>query len=321
MRIFLPSLFILTHLLVLFIPANGAVLDSSSTDTGAQVNHEIAEGSGGRVSALPSNAECLIPAFCPPDTNEAGSWTCKYQAIWHPDHEAFLSPSYIFGSVQNAYLPSALRVTGAFQAFVAPNSSPADFWEMAKTYEKTSQDYVPRLLSNAASYFKSTKFTDITFAMHHIVDATATFRDSIKSALDAHHITFDTLTEELEGIFMAIMEDIENTPPPDKAPGHTERVEMVDKILNDTSVPLVKLATRYGIEEEVVTTYLLVLRPHVHTLTVAVGDINEQYPQLLPALTFSISSLLIPQLWILRPFLSLFGFGVGGALKLRNCTT
>jgi len=71
-------------------------------------------------------------------------------------------------------------------------------------YEKDLQDYIPRLLESAATFFKSTNFTDIKFAMNHIISATATFRDNIKGALDAHHIAFDTLTEELEGIFMAI---------------------------------------------------------------------------------------------------------------------
>jgi hypothetical protein len=58
--------------------------------------------------------------------------------------------------------------------------------------------------------------------------------------------------------------------------------------------------------------------------TYRIGDINEQHPQLLPALAFSVTALLIPESWILRPFLSLFGFGpagpVKGALKSQNCT-
>ena len=165
-------------------------------------------------------------------------------------------------------------MTGAIQALVAPNPSPSDFWEMAMKSEKVLQDYVPRLLKSAAAYFKSTNFTDITVAMNHIVNATATFRDNIKGALDDHHITFDALTEELEGIFMTIVNDLEKIPSPDKAPGHTEREEMVDKVLDDTGRALIKLATRYGIEEEVVKTYLLALKPQVQALTVAVGMSN-----------------------------------------------
>ena len=107
--------------------------------------------------------------------------------------------------------------------------------------------------------------------MNHIVNNTATFRDKIRGTLDARHITFDTLTEELEGVFMAIVNDLEKIPPPGKAPGHAEREEMVNKVLDDTARALKKLSARYGIEEEAVTAYLLALKPHVQALIVAVG--------------------------------------------------
>ena len=54
-------------------------------------------------------------------------------------------------------------------------------------------------------------------------------------------------------------------------------------------------------------------------LTRRLGDINEQYPYLLPALTIIIVSLLVPELSILR----LLGFGsagpVAGALRVKHC--
>lgn len=207
----------------------------------------------------------------------------------HVQRTAFLNPSYLVKGLQSnathplalylilistadAYLPSALRLTSAIQHVVTPKqTSSSDFWEEAKKYEHTLQNYIPRMLKSAAAYFKSTKFTTISSAMNDIVRATATFRNSIQGALDAHHVTLDGLTQELETIFMSIVHDMENMPHPDKAPGHTKREEMVDKILDDTEAALVKLATRYGINVEVVTTYLDALRPQLHLLIVAVG--------------------------------------------------
>lgn len=222
---------------------------------------------------------------------------------------------------------------------MAPDPASSDFWDKAKEYGQSLQDNVRRLLESAAAYFKSPKFTDITSAMNNIVHATATFRDNIKGTLDAHHITLDALTKELEVVFMTIVHDLENIPPPSKAPGHAERQEMVDKILDDTELALTNLVTRHGIEAEVVTTYLQVLKPQVQALIVAVGmsispfaprvrlthqigDINEQHPQLLPALAVSVAVMLIPESWILRPLLSMFGFGPEGPIKgaLIPCT-
>ena len=60
-------------------------------------------------------------------------------------------------------------------------------------------------------------------------------------------------------------------PPPDMAPGHAERAQITDRILDDTAQTPVKLATCCGIEEEVVTEYLLVLKSHVQVLIVKIG--------------------------------------------------
>lgn len=202
-------------------------------------------------------------------------------------HTAFLSPSCIIEGLQSsvkssvfyhilisfsdAYLPTPLRLTSAIQAFLAPEPSPSDFWEKAKGYEQILQDYVPLLLTSADSYFKSTAFSDIAYSMKNIVHTTATFRDNIQDTLDAYHITIDSLTKELETVFMTIVDDLKNIPPPSKASGHAERDEVVNKILDDTELALVNLATRHGIQEDVVTTYLDTLRPHLRALIVAVG--------------------------------------------------
>ncbi|KAI9455834.1 hypothetical protein HD554DRAFT_2147107 [Boletus coccyginus] len=244
----------------------------------------------------------LTHFLCLSFPSAGGTLDCgnKERDSWAP----FLDSSYIIESIKSA-----------FQTLVARESSSSDFWETAKKSDKTLQNYVPRLLKNAAAYFNSTKFTDITSAMNHIVSNTTAFRDHINGTLDARHITFDTLNEELEGIFMTIANDLEKIPAPNKAPGHAEREAMVDKVLVDTLQELKKLAAHYRIEEEAVTAYLLALKPQVKALIVAVGDINEQYPELLPTLAFSVAALLIPESWILRPFLSLFGFGPIGPMK------
>ena len=182
----------------------------------------------------------------------------------------------------DASVPSNFRAIVAVKAFVDPNLSSSDkFWESAKKAGETLRDYVRRLLKAAATYFKSTKFTDIAFAMNKIVSVTASFRDNIKGALDAHGITFDTFTKELESMFTVIVNDLEKASLPDKASGDAERVEIVDKFLDATTQALVQLAARCGIDEEVVTSYLLALRPHVQTLIVAIG--MSVPPSVMPA--------------------------------------
>ncbi|KAF8128199.1 hypothetical protein EV363DRAFT_1433238 [Boletus edulis] len=279
---------LLSSLLIFALPITGTALGGSGTNVGVQVNHEAAEVSGDAIKAAS-------------------------QAYEHTDaYAALLSRSDILEDIQGVTLQTVLRVKAVFEAFVEPNST------SSSNFGNCLQDCVHSLLGTAATYFESTKFTDIRVTMNHIVNATTAFRDNIKAALDAHHgppVTFDTFSEELEGIFMAIVNDLEKIPPPDKAPSHAERTKIVDKVLDDTEQALIKLATRFGIQEEIVTTYLDALKPHVHALIVTIGDINEQHPKLFPALAFSVVVLLIPESWILRPFLRMFGFGPYGPVK------
>ncbi|KAF8436031.1 hypothetical protein L210DRAFT_903573 [Boletus edulis BED1] len=289
---------LLSSLLIFALPITGTALEGSNTNVGVQVNHaKAAEASG--------------------DTIKAASQAYEHQAI---RYAALLSHSDILEDIQGVTLETTLHMKAVFEAFVKPNLPSSDFWELAKESEKNLQECVHSLLGTAATYYESTKFTDIRVTMNHIVNATTAFRDSIKDALDAHHgppVTFDTFSEELEGIFMAIVNELEQIPRPDKAPSHAERAEMVDKVLDDTEQALIKLATRFGIQEEVVTTYLDALKPHggLNSLTYFIGDINEQHPKLFPALAFSVVVLLIPESWILRPFLHMFGFGPYGPIK------
>ena len=170
----------------------------------------------------------------------------------------------------DAYLPLALRVTHPILDPDTSIFSSHDFWQVPKISEETLQDHVHNLLESAAAYFRLDKFTDILSTMNHIVSATATFRDDINGVLDAHNITFDILCQGLEDAFMVIIDGLEKIPPPDKAPGHAERLEMFDKIMNDTTKGITNFATPYGLEDEF-SPFFSGLKPHVQSLIVTIG--------------------------------------------------
>lgn len=53
----------------------------------------------------------------------------------------------------------------------------------------------------------------------------------------------------------------------------------------------------------------------VELTTLCAGDLAEQHPVILETLLFAGVGMLIPESWILRPLLSLFGFGPYGPVK------
>ena len=99
-------------------------------------------------------------------------------------------------------ISSALGFTDASPASYVPQPSLPDIWEMAKDIEHTLEDYVLHLLGSVAELIQSTVLTDAATATSTIINATATFRESIQGTLDDPHVTFDVLEEELETIFM-----------------------------------------------------------------------------------------------------------------------
>lgn len=57
------------------------------------------------------------------------------------------------------------------------------------------------------------------------------------------------------------------------------------------------------------------MRPAIESTVVIFGDLAEQHPDLLAALLFTGAMLIIPEYWLLRPLLGVFGFGPTGPVK------
>jgi hypothetical protein len=65
----------------------------------------------------------------------------------------------------------------------------------------------------------------------------------------------------------------------------------------------------------VVTGKHILMAKHNNIIDPPLGDLTEQHPILLETLLFSGAILFIPEVWILRPVLSIFGFGPSGPVK------
>ncbi|KIJ61023.1 hypothetical protein HYDPIDRAFT_97461, partial [Hydnomerulius pinastri MD-312] len=193
---------------------------------------------------------------------------------------------------------------------------PFMFWERAEALGQILQNYVQQMLKEADKDYGFHKFTDITSTMDHIISSTSAFRGDIQRTLETHNITIHQFSQELEGFFELIVNRLEDEfPSPDKAPSHAERAVMVNYVLDQTEETLLHLTARSGIQGDIVVNYFSVLRPHVEVLTVAVGDVIEQHPNLIATAVCSVAVLLIPEWWLLRPLFSMFGFGPGGPVK------
>ncbi|RDB25051.1 hypothetical protein Hypma_007814 [Hypsizygus marmoreus] len=77
----------------------------------------------------------------------------------------------------------------------------------------------------------------------------------------------------------------------------------------------VKILAVEGISERDARAKFGEIEPHVKNVLLVTGQLVDNHPILVKTLVFSGAALLIPEAWLLRPILALFGFGPSGPVK------
>ncbi|KAJ7482377.1 hypothetical protein B0H11DRAFT_2418663 [Mycena galericulata] len=130
-------------------------------------------------------------------------------------------------------------------------------------------------------------------------------------------VSLDDIAGDLQRVFEKVLEELKDMfPAPDHAQGHDERQAAVAVALEKAGAALVTVCAKYGMDEERARAHWDgVVRPAIHTTVVLIGDLVEHHPDLLGSVLFFGAVMLIPNYWLLRPVLSLFGFGPTGPVK------
>ncbi|KAJ7797319.1 hypothetical protein B0H14DRAFT_3887158 [Mycena olivaceomarginata] len=98
--------------------------------------------------------------------------------------------------------------------------------------------------------------------------------------------------------------------------GDLERAfEKVLEELQKAGAELKAVCGKHGMDEENVAAHWETIQGAIENMVVLLGDLVEQHPDLLNILLFTGAVMLIPEYWVLRPVLGLFGFGPTGSGK------
>ena len=180
------------------------------------------------------------------------------------------------------------------------------------------------------------KIDEFRSTFQNIVSTSSEIREHM-TELTQRGLTLDQISDELGVIFNDILAHLKKAfPPPDQAPSHEARQEMVTSVLDRAEQGLQGFARKHGMSEdglENLRSSFDRLKPHVEKLVVItgtpppvaalqfvsepslLGDLIEQHPVLFSTLVFSAAAMLIPESWFLRPLLSLMGYGPYGPIK------
>ncbi|KAF9789199.1 hypothetical protein BJ322DRAFT_1105065 [Thelephora terrestris] len=192
-------------------------------------------------------------------------------------------------------------------------------WEKIFDFADGFVKAADKQLNAAAREFNvAEKIDEFRNTFHNIVAASSEIRGDM-TELTQQGLTLGQISDELGVIFNDVLEYLKKTfPPPDQAPGHEQRQEMVETVLDRAEQGLLDFARKHGMSQdglEKLRSSFDRLKPHIEKLVVITADLIEQHPVIFSALVFSGVAMLVPESWFLRPLLSMIGYGPYGPIK------
>ncbi|OJA13277.1 hypothetical protein AZE42_05027 [Rhizopogon vesiculosus] len=150
-----------------------------------------------------------------------------------------------------------------------------------------------RTLPACHGVYPSEKITKFEASVDSIANTNTTLHQVVLEAAKQHGITTDSMKEELAHIFHAAFEELKvQFPAPGEAPGHGNRATMISAVLDHIEEGFIQFAVKHGVSEEILK-----------------RDLVEHHPNLADTFLVTTIFMLLPELWLLRPVLRLFGFG------------
>ncbi|GBE89582.1 hypothetical protein SCP_1602450 [Sparassis crispa] len=150
-------------------------------------------------------------------------------------------------------------------------------------------------------------------AVHSVMSAAGDLKAEVLATDNAH---IHAVSEGIRKVLTVTLEELQaEFTPSGEAPGHETRKARVTETLRRAKDAILKVLVGCGVSETTARTHLDNLYPHIEFLIIMIGDLAEQNPVSLTVLLHYGTVLLIPESWLLRALLGLFGFPPVGPVK------
>ncbi|KAK7681777.1 hypothetical protein QCA50_015124 [Cerrena zonata] len=194
-----------------------------------------------------------------------------------------------------------------------------DFWKQANSLGRQLQIYSESLLDDAKRQVQeaSGHIEEVRQIVHELITSANHLQTYMVSRL-TNGVTTKSLSQAFEDALLPILEKVHEIA---AAPGvalrldHNERKRAVRELLKRIEEIIVIFGTKHGLDEAVLRKYLEPILALILKLVVLIGDLSEQHPILRNILIVTVIGMIIPESWVLRTILRIFGFGPGGPVK------
>ncbi|KZT07299.1 uncharacterized protein LAESUDRAFT_123182 [Laetiporus sulphureus 93-53] len=197
---------------------------------------------------------------------------------------------------------------------------PMSFWEDLMKLGGRAKQYSEYLMSTV----KAENDAAVGYKLHRmrsavgqlVLDAGALRRDVEASAYRVHGESMEDIGKKLDSLMAELFEQLKVMfPPPDHAPGHLERKEKVDAALGKLEEALIHFGVQCGVSEESMRAHTANIIRTIEVIAITTGDLMEQHPHLTDTVVAIVVFMIVPEELILRPILSVLGFGPSGPIK------
>lgn len=179
------------------------------------------------------------------------------------------------------------------------------------------KEYADELFHHAVELYPSEKLPEFR---ESVTDAAIALREVCNGAVEDSGIFRHSVLEEYGDILAVLFEDLmDMCLSPGEAPGHDNRTIKINAILDRFEGGFLQVATKLRASEELLKSHLSSLKSAVQHVTVTIGDLVEQYPDIADALLqiaiTELSPLLLPEIGtlfegrLIRLLLRMFAFG------------
>jgi len=190
----------------------------------------------------------------------------------------------------------------------------SDFWQSAKDLGDKASAYKDKILKDAAAEYASIadKINDFEKSMNQVVTSAETLAKMILEHVPNREEFQNRFEVERSHAWETLKEEFSEPLPEDQTERYKQQAIRVARALNMTENALVKVG---GLPEADVRTEFDNTKPHIRKALLIMINLVNNHPVLFETLIFSAVLSIIPQSFVLRPILSLLGFGPSGPVK------
>ncbi|KIK41128.1 hypothetical protein CY34DRAFT_13229 [Suillus luteus UH-Slu-Lm8-n1] len=167
----------------------------------------------------------------------------------------------------------------------------------------------------AREFYPSDKISELRKSVDSVVATATTLYQVVKEAAGKRGIPLHTISKDLGNTFRILFEELkEQFPPPDEAPGHEQRMTMINTVLDRVEECFLQVVGKLGVSQELLKSLTGSLKSGIKHVVVTIGDVSAQHPSLVWALSGIVISMLFAE-GLLLMILRIVGFGPLGPMK------